>query len=127
MNSLSWLIYLADVVGAFSHISAAVIAFSAVALFVILLISIIRSDERDFNSGEFLKNYIKYPIYCLTIFSILTIIIPSQKTVLMIAASEMGEKVITSQKAADIIDPSIEYINKWLMNNIRTLEKTSDK
>jgi ABC-type Fe3+ transport system permease subunit len=53
---------------------------------------------------------------------ILCVILPSKQTILLIAASEVGERVLSNEKVTSIIDPSVEYLQAWIKNELGKLK-----
>lgn len=49
--------------------------------------------------------------------------VPDRNTVLLIAASEIGERVATSQRVDDILDPSIELLKTWMEQQTAAIRK----
>lgn len=92
MNSISWLIYIADItqgLSLFLGFSSLLIALSLVML--------------TFASYAGLLTRPKTRYYFLFIFiSILANTLPSKTAIYMIAASEMGEKAINTELAGDV-------------------------
>lgn len=121
MNSLSWLIYAAEV---FARVSVTLV-FTAIVCCVAALVTAIvarlnmsdlsrdsryaPNSERDSYATkyDFLESVqntwplrlVKYAVFCLA----LSLPIPSSSTVYMIAASEMGEKIATTPEAREML------------------------
>jgi hypothetical protein len=52
-------------------------------------------------------------------------IMPSQRTLVMIAASELGERVAKSEQAQGIVNPGMDLIRKWIKQESEKIkEKT---
>lgn len=116
MNNLSWILYAADVFFQFGHI---ILAFGIITVIVFSLVTLIfvgnyfdnyysrYSDDDDKQKGLKFLGYAKYCMRFVIMGVSLMIVssfIPSQKTMYMIAASEMGEVVVNSQQAKDTLD-----------------------
>jgi len=115
MNSLSWLLYIAGVVG---NLGGVLIFFTIVLSLVSLVIAIVYCD--DYTEGRAKGFKIAGLMAGGAVFCIfLAAFVPSKETVYAIAASEMGEEVLktpTAQKAFKALDV-------WLDKQI---EGTSD-
>ena len=113
MNGLSWLIYAADFlpsIGAFLKFVTVIFGIltvaGTVAFFIIMTENADRSQRRR-NEGELppLKFGVGYPITALVlmiVFGLMTSFTPERRTVLLIAASEVGERALNSEAAAKI-------------------------
>lgn len=109
MNTLSVLIYLADIL---PRISTSIGVLSTLAGFSLLITA-------AYNSGEY-KNHKYWKYLSIPCFFLLVVaFIPSKGTVYAIAASELGEQAVKSeigvktQKAVSLwIDYQIEELNK---------------
>lgn len=100
MNGLSWLLYAADlsqnlqVVGGFMIFAAAILGF---------LLPPKGSDMfGEGHHGPFM-GFARAPVVALLLVGVcLVAVLPSRNTVMLIAASEIGETVITSDSAKEI-------------------------
>lgn len=122
MNSLSWLIYFAGLVHSliFITVVVSIVCFSIwtmVRLFFILDHErmITKEDQEQLPSG----NYLIVGFICAGIASFL----PSKNTVMLIAASEVGQRLVTSQQVVDVVDPSIELLKMWIKKETGALKK----
>lgn len=126
MNTLSWLIYLAGVSQSLK-ILAGICIIGGIALNIIIAIrnSIAASDDyiydRKIKTTPWNHSFkvILIPLIFLTI----SCFIPDTKTVTLIAASEIGNKVVMSDKTQQIVDPGLDYIKTWLNKQTQDLKK----
>lgn len=104
MNSLSWMIYAADVVQGLQAILAvcAAVGMTAHGIGTLMQES---PDGRDITPPKWLL-----PASILSLF--LSAAIPSRHTVYMIAASEVASRSETLAKAGALADPAIDLIRK---------------
>ena len=128
MNSLSWLIYLAEVCG---HVGG-IFGFGAIVSVIITIIPIgfgtaIRDayseGSPDWYAGvraQKLAICVGVPLSFL--FGLIWAVIPSQNTVYAIAASEMGEKFTHTQT----FNKAEQALNAWLDRQI-TPEKKGEQ
>lgn len=106
MNSLSYLIYFAEVVGN-ARIFLKISTFAFLVVFVVywVIASVHNHDNRElrYNKGEEKdpKKFLPLGI-CGAVFALLLVFVPTQKTVYLIAGSELGETVITSPEMKEI-------------------------
>lgn len=135
MNSLSWMIYLADVadgVGTLLPFSAGV-AFVATGIAVGIHFSTLaeevkeshHSDQRHAASEAWRKAAhlrstmgMKWGTSLFAVFSALAIVIPTSTTIYAIAASEMGEEVLNSKTAGK----AMKALDAWLDRQIARKE-----
>jgi hypothetical protein len=97
MNTLSLLIYLSGVIPSIGIILS---AGSVIILPCLVIIGGVWSAETEKNQFPKLKPYF---ITCAVALFI-SIMIPDQKTIYMIAASEMGEAVVTTEAGQEVFN-----------------------
>lgn len=126
MNNLSLLIYMSSVLPSLSSFlvftvliaGLAFVAFTIITIFARLDSIDTGNDNPSTNSAArayaFFKPLAKLSLAYLLLGGIIASMIPSQKTILLIAASEVGEQVIKSKQFADTVDPSMEFIQEWI-------------
>lgn len=130
MNSLSWLIYIASIVEKITSFIGGIsfVLFFALGTGVLisLLVRVCEENERDRQAAA--KVFKTSLIWlCLPFFlSIVFVLIPSQNTVYMIAASEMGETVITNPQSQEIFNDLKDIINLQLDSLKSDLTKSEE-
>jgi len=137
MNSLSLLIYFAGVVGNIISVLSLVTVLLVLATIGSLIFWAIYHDETDSSyrriEGDALielrktrenwrKRALKFAVIAFLAGSINSFI-PNRSTVLLIAASEMGEKVLNHPKVEQVVDPSIDLITTWMKNETAVIKK----
>lgn len=138
MNNLSILIYLSGVTGTLaSFLTFVTIVFGILGV-VCLIVWLVAHDETDASHrrlvGEALagrretrKNSWKwFWRFCgLFVFvGSLASFVPSRQTVLLIAASEMGERVLNHERVNQVIDPGIDLLKTWMEKEKLDLQKS---
>lgn len=115
MNGLSWLIYLADVAGSvgFAFTVATVIGIVVVAICLIAVPISEGEAIADENRPKWLSVLKTFSAIAIVGF-FLGGITPSKETVYAIAASEMGEQVVTSPTG----QKAIKALEAWLDRQI---------
>ena len=104
MNNLSWFIYLPEVV---PNIGVVAIIVGLALLFMVAMSRIYTLvEEQPFTSG-----WLLYPAIALFTFAALT---PSTQTIYLIAGSEAGEMVVTSEEGQAILEDIHEIIRAQL-------------
>lgn len=114
MNSLSWMLYIIDIAARFSLIIGPLLAITAILVLLPLAVCHFFYEEYyDYNESGHRIYQRKYPgrhiswhgrwvfpIWFLLFFMIL--FIPSKETMLMIAASQIGEQIIQLEEVQKI-------------------------
>jgi len=111
MNTLSWLIYLG---GASSSLGFLSVLFAFVLFsFIIIYVLIFFANQEDKIVLESIKIFPVKTMFILALLaSISSCLLPSKETVYMIAASEIGQKVIESKNINGIVDSSLELVKQ---------------
>jgi len=135
MNSLSWLIYAAEVANALKAILGTLGVLSMMVLPILLVFRGMAAShlyESDMPSGDNPLGSTEYQSWCalkkmtaprfwvpwLIIVGLVFIFTPSSRTLYMIAASEAGEVVATSDEAAEIMDGLRAIIKKRIADEV---------
>ncbi len=111
MNTLSVLIYLAGVSQTLTVVLGFSIAAAAVTLVVAMLVSANTFSNQVQASANKSRNR---AIWGLIVMLPLLSITPSRQTVLLITASEMGERLVTSDAVGQIADPGMRLVQVWI-------------
>ena len=126
MNTLSWLIYLAEVLSSADNFAGAVAAITVtLAIFSGAALMMFRGENGI--DMPFIGKIFKTTIVICTITSLIAIILPSKQTIILIAASELGQAAIQSEGAQRVIDPSLRYVESWLNNEIERLRSQQNR
>jgi len=112
MNSLSWLIYAAgvapNVAAVFAWVSGAFVFLTVAILFIYAM------SEGEYNKTQFVKWLIPGAILA----SLVSALIPPQNTIYAIAASEVGEEIVTNEKVVNTTNKAFQALNSWLDKQI---------
>jgi hypothetical protein len=101
MNSLSWIIYFAGIVNGVTAIL--IIAAMLLLGFAGFASAIIGMEDRD--PPAWMRKYIVVGVVC----AVISVALPSQKTIMLIASSEIGQDL-----AEDTSSKAYRAVNKWL-------------
>lgn len=138
MNSLSLLIYLSGVTDTLaSFLTFVTVVFGILGL-ITLVVWLVSHDETDpahrplqgealASRQETRKNAWKwFWRFCgLFVFvGSLVSFVPNRQTVLLIAASEMGERVLNHERVNQVIDPGIDLLKTWMEKEKMDLQKS---
>lgn len=116
MNALSWLIYAAQLAEVFQ----ALLGAGAAVCVVLMIVGLISSaDEKDEEKQKDAWAAVKVLFFLALGLGITAAIIPSRQTLTLIAASEFGERAITSEAVRDIANPAAALIRRWLDQQMR--------
>lgn len=96
MNSLSWLIYFAEVSGDLKGLFSGFAIITGVGVIVGTLFSWIELDQ-------FSPRYVAFGLLGAFMLAVASVLMPSSKTVYMIAASEAGEVIVSSPEARELV------------------------
>ena len=133
MNWLSWLIYLASVVGSINVVVSVclvlgLIAYAIVGAFFLLSDSptIWSWDNKEDKLAKYQQRLgyaktflLRAPKYMVAL-ALFAVVIPSQTTIYAIAASEAGETALKSETGSK----AVKALNAWLDRQIADGEKT---
>jgi hypothetical protein len=107
MNNLSWLIYLSSLVnvvqGLFIFLAIVCGIWSAICILLRTFGHPARYGD-DNEATKYGKRNMKFSIPLLALFWVLAALVPDQRTVLLIAGSEIGGKVYTDPDTQEILN-----------------------
>lgn len=107
MNSISWIIYLSDVVGNFQPL----LAIGGVIACAIAGICILAWGLEDWEYGpKVARNILFWAIPAIMI----SCLIPSKTTMYAIAASQIGEAVATSNEGREMVNDTKQILRDYL-------------
>lgn len=113
MNSLSFLLYLADVVSILDKISAFLSVFSGILLFCAGAAYTEFSNKADYPNADYLKTIAKILSVTFLVSLFVWVMAPSKQTIYLMIASELGEEVITSPEMEVIKDTVLNKLEEW--------------
>jgi hypothetical protein len=113
MNSLSWLLYLADIVGNIQGLLGFVAFIGGISLVFMAIFFGIEDDSFE-RVGRILRRYLWLPIVA----AFLATVIPSTNALYLIAASEAGETVVTSPDTIEMMGDLKAIIKKRLKEEL---------
>lgn len=124
MNNLSWFIYLTqlvDNIGGASIALVIVLAFAGIplAIFWCIFASEAGIDSTKHDSEEkqvalLFRRLTKSWIVAIFFFLTVSVVIPSRQTMLLIAGSEIGERIVKSDAVKDIVNPGADLLKAWI-------------
>lgn len=114
MNSLSWMIYLAGVVGNIGCIAGALLIPSGLAVGVAGIVWGVHSNEYEKKERESAARILKVATRIFVACAVVGIVLPDSKTVYAIAASEYGEEALKTPE----VSKARAALNAWLDKQI---------
>ena len=113
MNSLSWLIYIGELVHHLKVVLCIVLIGSIIGLagppFIALMDHVPGYDDVDWSEFKFGKWYTSIGL-CLFLMTFL----PSQNVIYAIAASEMGEEVLKNEEVRGVASEATTALRNWI-------------
>jgi len=103
MNSLSWMIYAAEVVGRMGDVSTFFSIGCAMAYPMSIVLTAYAIDMHDMTQ-ESAQKWRRMPVIVGLIALPFAVLTPSSNTIYLIAASEAGETVIQSPEAREVFN-----------------------
>ena len=133
MNMVSWFVYIADVIGNITLLLQWATSLCAITFVVTLCVKGINSEEplsslsfRDAQAQARWDNFhktankiLKRTLVIVIVCASLVAVIPSKQTMYVIAASEVTERVITSEAVQSVVDPTLTLIRSYLDEQIK--------
>lgn len=118
MNSLSWLLYLSDVLPALSE-SLVGLSFALGSCTIVSSIGLcLAISEHNEKAQEMFKSFMRYTIRLFFPFLLVGLLIPSKETFYLIAGSEVGEVVVQSEEAKEILND----VHAVIKHQLKTLK-----
>jgi hypothetical protein len=110
MNSLSWLMYLAEVAGNF-RLVAAVGLIGTVAFFGFATLGLVVSEGEIW--GWYSRHFARM-VGSMMLAAMIVTVMPTQTTIYMIAASELGEQAVRTPEAKELLGDVKDIITQQL-------------
>lgn len=119
MNSLSWLIYLAQVLTSFGYlgITLSVVSFIVSAIGFNMWLIGSSEDVADHLRPTGLR-VVKIAAPLTVIFLIIGNLLPSKETLYAIAASQLGEQVVKSEIVQGMASDAQKALQQWIKRQI---------
>lgn len=112
MNSLSWFLYAADVAGTLKILLFIAVGIAAIGTFVLAAM------VADGMNGQWVLGFMYKAAAMVAILLIVCIVVPSQKTLYAIAASEFGEKIVRSETVQGLSSDAEKALRQWIKRQI---------
>jgi hypothetical protein len=113
MNNLSWLIYLAGVCDHAENSIPVICFFDGV--FIVYIIYGVSKPGQGFDIDDAKKWWRRCAYVALAMF-IINLVVPSRTTVILIAASEIGQQIVNQKQISGIVGDSAVLLTQWIHN-----------
>jgi hypothetical protein len=133
VNNLSLLIYLAGVTGNLSNFLTFVTVVFGILGVICVIVWLVSLDTSNFSSSSYAEHVKKHSwrwswaFLSLMIFTgSVSALTPTRQTVLLIAGSEMGERVLNHPKFNQVVDPGLELVTTWMQKETAEIRRSMD-
>ena len=127
MNSLSWMIYLASVTDSMRENFGALLGITTFATAMLSIGALLAKLLEDMEL-PFYKPYMKVAVPVMVVSFVFCNVLPKKETLMLIAASEFGDRIMTQQKIGErIVDPSITLLQEWIKKQTEEIASTKKK
>jgi hypothetical protein len=123
MNSLSWLLYLSSVVGSLSSFLVVVFALCILVSMLAGVLWVFAQVEENTEGIKMGAHLLRTALVVGSISATLAVLTPNRQTVLLIAASEVGARVASSDTVQGMVDPSLELLRAWIDQQTRAIRR----
>ena len=133
MNTLSWYIYLIGLVESVTVLFGFIMFVSIAATLIIFLVYISSVDHLDEDDDRLIAyrklafTRFKISVSVFAISSLICIFTPSRQTLILIGASEFGERIMKSEAVNSIVDPSFNLLKTWIEQQTKSIEQSSNR
>jgi hypothetical protein len=122
MNTLSWFVYLMDVISNVGVFFAIVAGVFGIPVIVGAFLFVVSAGEITDDVPKFWR-LMRLGIVSSLVAILISCAIPEKKTMYAIAASEFGERVVNSERVQGIVDPGLKFVETWLKDQLKDKEK----
>jgi predicted MFS family arabinose efflux permease len=128
MNSLSWFIYLTQVVDHMGGAAFGVLLVGGIGGFLGIILGPMALDLLDDppSSGT-IRTVVRSYIITMALAVVVVVFMPSRQTMLLIAGSEMGERLVKSEGVNSIVNPGVDLLKTWIKRETEKLTKGASK
>lgn len=117
MNSLSWMIYAAEVAGRLAEVAVGMTIMAGIGYGGALIATGMAVNDGDM-APETAASWRRLPAVLFFIFLPISVFAPSANAIYMIAASEAGETIVTSPEAREVFNDLKTIIKSKLKEQI---------
>jgi hypothetical protein len=122
MNNLSWFIYLTQIVDAIGTAAMVSVVLGGIGGIFGGMFLTYNVEDKKLTAAAAVR-ICKFYVAAVVIAVMLAIFTPSRQTMILIAGSEIGERVVKSDDVQSVVNPGMDLIRKW----IKWIKQESDK
>ena len=125
MNSLSWLIYMAQVLTSLGNLFIGIAFLAFVGVFAgIIMALLVTSYEREKDSFAIInrngRTTLSWSVPLFVVSVLLGNGLPNKDTLYAIAASQLGERIVQSGEAKELANDAYVALRAWLKKQTET-------
>lgn len=128
MNGLSWLIYAIHVVEMLKGVIMGLLGVGLAGLAFMAIAFCVSEGEiyTDDRTGPWSKRWTRRAQIAIIVAVPLLIIVPSRQTLLLVAGSEIGQRVVASEQVQSVVEPGAELLREWIRSETKRLRGKSE-
>lgn len=125
MNSLSWFIYLTQTVDELRHCVVAIAIMTGIGFGGWLFFGAMRRflDDEDALLSAWRAWALKAALPILLVAALISVFVPSRQTMLLIAGSQLGERMVQSEEVKSVVNPGLDLLKGWMKSETERLTK----
>lgn len=127
MNDLSWMLYLASVAGSVAGFLTFLAVISGFGTLISMVGSWVAKENNREDVADGMRKWFRRLLPSWLAISLLATIAPGRETMMLIAASEMGQRLVQSQLVQGIADPSLELLRTWIQRTTDDLKRANTR
>ena len=127
MNGLSWMLYLASVAGSVAGFLTFLAVISGFGTLISMVGSWVAKENNREDVADGMRKWFRRLLPSWLAISLLATIAPGRETMMLIAASEMGQRLVQSQLVQGIADPSLELLRTWIQRTTDDLKRANTR
>lgn len=116
MNSLSWLIYLAQVLTSLGYLFVGMSIILLIAAAIGVLAACTAYDEDDIKMG---RKVARVCVLLCVLCAVVGNVLPNKETLYAIAASQLGERIVQSGEVKELSNDAYAALRVWLKKQVQ--------
>lgn len=126
MNNLSWFIYLTQLADGVRGTAFGILLAGSFGLLVWFIVAFgMKAFEGMDAPMNALKSNARWMAAVYVCAALIMIAIPSRQTLVLIAGSEVGERVVNSDAVQGVVNPGMDLVKLWIKKETEALTKAA--
>lgn len=125
MNSLSWFLYIADVIDNLSNVLVDAAIFFALFCIGCVVVNAMCEGEISKDNPNMWKHWWRC-LWAGLVLGTIACFFPTKNTMYAIAASQLGEKIVQNEQVRGVADDASKALQQWIRKQIDS-DKPKDK